>query len=97
MSKKGKLRRAIEDSEREIEALEQKRERSQIAVMRAMIAGTKAAVEDQQYFEVFSRLIDQERENLRQLYAELNELSKPKEKGAKKKKEPKEKKEPKKK
>ena len=95
MSKKGKLRRAIEDSEREIEALEQKRERSQIAVMRAMIAGTKAAVEDQQYFEVFSRLIDQERENLRQLYAELNELSKPKE--SKKKKEPKEKKEPKKK
>ena len=95
MSKKGKLRRAIEDSEREIEALEQKRERSQIAVMRAIIAGTKAAVEDQQYFEVFSRLIDQERENLRKLYAELNELSKPKE--SKKKKEPKGKKEPKKK
>ena len=75
MFKKGALKRAIQDSQREIEALERKRERSQIAVMRAMIAGTKASPEDQQYFEVFSTLIDQERENLRKLYAELNELT----------------------
>ena len=76
MSKISKLKKAIDDSEKEIEALEQKRERSQIAVMRAMIAGTKPSPEDAQYFDVFSSLIDKERENLRKLYAELNELKK---------------------
>ena len=76
MSKKSQLKKAIDESEREIEALERKRERSQIAVMRAMMAGTKPSPEDAQYFEVFSDLIDKERENLRKLYAELNDLKK---------------------
>ena len=76
MSKKSKLKKAIDDSEREIEALEQKRERSQIAVMRSMIDGSKPSPEDLQYFTVFSTLIDNERENLRKLYAELDELKK---------------------
>lgn len=86
MSKKSKLKKAIDDSEREIEALEQKRERSQIAVMRALIDGTKPSPEDEQYFMTFSVLIDNERENLRKLYAELNELTKKKPKPEKKKK-----------
>lgn len=76
MSKKGQLKKAIEDCEREIEAYEHKRERSQTAIMRAMLAGKKASPEDEQYFTVFSNLIDQEREKLRQLQAELNELNK---------------------
>ena len=76
MSKISKLKQAIEDSEREIEALEQKRERSQIAVMRALIAGEKPSPEDSQYFDVFTALIDKERENLRNLYVQLNELKK---------------------
>lgn len=74
MSKKSRLKKAIEDSEREIEALEQKRERSQIAVMRAMLEGTKPSPEDQHYFLTFSTLIDNERENLRRLYMELSGL-----------------------
>ena len=74
MSKASKLKQAIEDSEREIEALEQKRERSQIAVMRALMAGEKPSPEDAQYFDTFSALIDRERENLRQLYVQLGEL-----------------------
>ena len=74
MSKKSKLKQAIEDCEREIEEYERKRERSQIAIMRAMIACEKPSPEDQQYFTVFSNLIDNERENLRQLNAELNGL-----------------------
>lgn len=78
MSKKSKLKKAIDDSEREIEALEQKRERSQIAVMRAMIDGTKPSPEDQHYFLTFSMLIDNERENLRKLYLELAGLKKKK-------------------
>lgn len=75
MSKKRKLKREIDDIEREIEALEQKRERSQIAVMRAMMQGLKPNPEDQRYFLTFSTLIDNERENLRRLYVELAELS----------------------
>ena len=75
MSKKGQLKKAIEECEREIEAYEHKRERSQTAIMRAMLAGSKPSPEDEQYFTVFSNLIDQEREKLRSLRAELNELS----------------------
>lgn len=80
MSKKSQLKKAIDDSEKEIEALEQKRERSQIAVMRAMVSGTQPSPEDMQYFTVFTQLIDNERENLRKLYAELNGMSKKKKK-----------------
>ena len=76
MSKIGRLKKAIDDLEREIEALEQKRERSQIAVMRALIAGTQPSAEDAQYFDTFTALIDNERENLRKLQAELNDLKK---------------------
>ena len=75
MSKKSQLKKAIEDSEREIEAYEHKRERSQTAIMRAMLAGAKPSPEDEQYFTVFSNLIDQEREKLRKLQTELNELN----------------------
>ena len=76
MSKKSQLKRAIEDCELEIQAYEKKCERSQKAIMRAMLAGTKPSPEDQQYFTTFSALIDQERERLRGLYSELDELKK---------------------
>ena len=76
MSKKGQLKKAIDECEREIEAYEHKRERSQTAIMRAMLAGKKASPEDEKYFTVFSNLIDEAREKLRQLRAELDELSK---------------------
>ena len=78
MSRKRELKKAIDDCESEIEALERKRERSQIAVMRAMIAGVKPNPEDERYFQVFSDLIDKEREELRKLYAELAEITKQK-------------------
>ena len=78
MSRKGQIKKAIDDCEKEIEALERKRERSQVAVMRAWIEGTKPSPEDAQYFSVFSSLIDKERENLRKLYAELDDLKKKK-------------------
>lgn len=74
MSKKRQLKRAIEDIEHEIEVLEQKRERSQTAVIRAWLKGTKPSPEDANYFLTFSALIDSERENLRKLYAELGDL-----------------------
>lgn len=74
MSKKSEIKKAIDDSEREIKAYEQKRERSQTALIRALISGSKPSAEDEQYFNVFSDLIDKEREKLRQLYAELEAL-----------------------
>ncbi|MCH5162664.1 MAG: hypothetical protein J1G38_04160 [Clostridiales bacterium] len=76
MSKKSQLKRAINDCELEIRAYERKRERSQTALMRAMLSGTKPSPEDEQYFNVFSNLIDETREKLRGLYAELEELKK---------------------
>lgn len=76
MSKRTRqLKKEIDDLEREIEALEQKRERSQIAVMRAMISGGKPSKEDEQYFFAFSQLIDNDRDALRKLYAELDQLT----------------------
>ena len=75
MSKKSQLKKAIDDIEREIEAYEHKRERSQTAIMRAMLAGKKPSPEDEQYFTMFSNLIDQEREKLRNLHTELDNLS----------------------
>lgn len=74
MSKKGQLKKAIGDLEREITALEQKRERSQSALMRAMLSGQKPNPEDEQYFNAFSALIDQSRDNLRKMVQELDEL-----------------------
>ena len=74
MFKKGALKRAIQDSQREIEALELKRERSQMAIMRAMISGQQPSPIDLQYFNTFSTLIDNEREHLRSLVAELESL-----------------------
>lgn len=74
MSKKGQIKKAIDEIEREIAAYERKRERSQTAIMRAMLAGKKASREDELYFTTFSNLIDEDREKLRQLYAELEAL-----------------------
>lgn len=76
MSKKSELKKAIDDSEREIAALEQKLARSQSSLMRAMITGKKASAEDQEYFRIFSELIDSERDHLHQLYKELETLQK---------------------
>ncbi len=80
MSKKSQIKRAIGDSEREIAALEQKRGRSQSALMTAMLRGVKPDPADEEYFRVFSTLIDNERENLRHLYAELEVLNEKKKK-----------------
>ena len=76
MSKKRELKKAIEASEREIAALEQKLTRSHASIMRAMITGKKASKEDEEYFKVFSTLIDNERDHLKKLYAELDALKK---------------------
>ena len=79
-SRKRELQKAIDDLEREIEALEMKRERSQTSVMRSMLTGAEATSEDKKYFLMFSTLIDNDRKELRELYAELDELNNKKKK-----------------
>ena len=74
MSKKGDLKKAIEESEREIEALEKKRMRSQSALMEAHINNVAPNASDIEYFQIYSNLIELERKNLRQLNSELNKL-----------------------
>lgn len=83
MSKKSQLKKAIDDSEREIKALEQKRERSQSAIMRAIISKKEPDPTDEEYFRVFSALIDNERANLRRMIEELEGLSSKKKKNDK--------------
>lgn len=75
MSKKSQLKKAIDEAEREISALEQKRARSQSALMHAMLTGKEPNPEDKQYFTVFSALIEEARENLRKLMQELDEIT----------------------
>ncbi|MCH5159189.1 MAG: hypothetical protein J1F33_08350 [Clostridiales bacterium] len=76
MSRVSQIKKEIEDLELEIKAFESKRERSQTALIRAMLSGKKASPEDQQYFDLFSDLIDRDREALRKLNSELEELQK---------------------
>lgn len=80
MSKKSQLKKEIDESEKEIAALEAKRTRSQSALITAMLSGKKPNPVDQQYFNAFTVLIDNEREHLRKLIAELESLGKPKDK-----------------
>lgn len=76
MSTKRKLKKAIEEREIEIRTYERKRERSQTALIRALLAGTKPSKEDEQYFNVFSDLIDETRKEIRKLNDELDKISK---------------------
>lgn len=74
MSKKSDLKRAIMDSEKEIEELENKCRRSQTALLQSILNNTKLSEEDAQYFRVYTSLIEVERENLRKLKEELKNL-----------------------
>ena len=76
MSKKSDLKRAIQDSEREIEELEKKRSRSQAALFAAMLQNQKPNATDSEYFKSYSQLIELERENMRKCKEELEELEK---------------------
>lgn len=74
MSKKSELKKQIEESEREIEALEAKLMRSQISVLGSILRNEDPNDVDKEYFRVYSKLIDVERDNLKELYKQLNSL-----------------------
>ncbi|MCI8499124.1 MAG: hypothetical protein HFE28_00730 [Clostridia bacterium] len=76
MSKKSELKRAIADTEKEIEALEKKRARSQSVLLSAVVTKSEPNPTDVEYFRVFTALIDERRQTLRQLMDELENLKK---------------------
>ncbi len=74
MSKKRDLKKAIAETESEIEALEKKRARSQSVLLKAVVLKQEPNPTDVEYFRVFTDLIDERRETLRKLIEELNNL-----------------------
>lgn len=74
MSKKTDLQKAIETSIAEIDELEGKRNRSQAALLLALIDHKLPDPKDVEYFKVYNQLIELERKNLRKLSLELKQL-----------------------
>ena len=74
MSKKSVLKKAIAETEKEIDELEKKRNRSQSAILEAYLNGNRPTKADAEYFRTYSQLIQVERENLRKLKEELASL-----------------------
>ena len=74
MSKKSVLKKAIADTEKEIDDLEKKCNRSQSAILEAYLNNTRPSKADAEYFRTYSQLIEVERENLRKLKDELASL-----------------------
>lgn len=74
MSKKSDLKKAILDSEKEIAELERKCNRSQTAILSAILKNVTPSEQDAQYFRIYTSLIEVERENLRKLNEELKAL-----------------------
>ena len=74
MFKKMKLKREIENCKKEIEMLEQKRTRSQAALVEAILRQTSPKDSDVDYFNRFTAKIEEERDRLHRLMDELEKL-----------------------
>lgn len=75
MFKKMRLKKAINESKKKIALLEQKRSRSQAALVEAILTHTEPDDKDVDYFNEFTEQIENERNNLHKLMAELEALS----------------------
>ena len=76
MFRKRKLRKQIKLSKDTIAGLEQKRSRSQAALVSALLKNDIPNDVDVDYFNRFSDMIDREREHLRALTEEYEALAK---------------------
>ena len=74
MFKKFRLKREIDRSKKQIALLEQKRTRSQAALMEAILQHTSPDDKDVDYFNHFTSRIDRERAKMHQLMEELEKL-----------------------
>lgn len=82
MSRKHDVKKQINDIELEIDAFEKKRQRSQSALLACLLTHKKPNPEDEEYFRVFTELIDKDRAKLKDLYKELSELTSQKKESA---------------
>ena len=74
MLQKSKLKKAINGSRKKIAMLEQKRTRSQAALVYALLNHTTPADADIEYFNQFTVQIENERKHMHELMAELEKL-----------------------
>ena len=74
MSKISVLKKSIADTEKEIDELEKKRNRSQASIMESYLDNQRPTKADVEFFRTYCRLIEVERENLRKLKEELESL-----------------------
>ena len=74
MFEKRKLKKAIEKSKEKIEQIEQKRARSQSALVDAILRHTEPNDTDVDYFNQFTAQIEDERANLHRLMRQLEQL-----------------------
>lgn len=75
MSKKNELKKAIAESERTLEDLEQKRIRSQSALLYAYINKSDPPEADNAIFNLYTQLIELERKHLNNLREEFEKLN----------------------
>ena len=75
MLQKSKLKKAITASRKKIELLEQKRTRSQAALVYALLNHTTPNDADIEYFNNYTVQIENERAHMHELMAELDGLS----------------------
>lgn len=76
MFEKSKLKKAIKKSKERIAEIEQKRTRSQAALVEAILRHTEPNDKDVDFFNMFTAQIDEERDNLHRLQQELDALEK---------------------
>ena len=76
MFKKMKLKKEIEQSKQKIAELEQKRARSQAALVEAILLKTEPKDDDVDFFNKFTEQIEEERQRMHELMKELDALSK---------------------
>ena len=76
MFEKMKLKKAIEKSKERITEIEQKRSRSQAALVDAILRHAEPDDRDVDYFNQFTAQVEEERANLHRLMKELEEMSK---------------------
>ena len=74
MSQKAKIKKEINASREKILDLEQKRTRSQAALVYALLNHTTPNDADIEYFNNYTVQIEKEREHMHELMAELEEL-----------------------
>ena len=74
MFRKFKMRNEIRKCRKRIEAFEKKRARSQAALTEAILTQSQPNDADVDYFNLFTQLIEREREKMRGLKEELSKI-----------------------